>query len=263
LQTDSVLKYRVLENCNLNQEYRSLSEHKNSLDQPIGSALQSWQPCQHPKGAILQGRLCRLEPVKCEVHSEDLYNAFRLDPENRNWTYLPYGPFATLAQFQTWVASSCLGDDPCFYAVIDLTNAVAIGVASYLRIEPAVGVIEVGHINFSPLMQRNTIATEAMYLMMKLIFDDLGYRRYEWKCDALNAPSCAAANRLGFKFEGIFRQATIYKQRNRDTAWYSILDNEWPSLKSAFESWLSRDNFDALGKQRTSLSEMILSARGG
>jgi RimJ/RimL family protein N-acetyltransferase len=220
--------------------------------------LESWQACQHPQGAGMQGRLCRLEAVSPDVHSEDLYNAYALDLKNRNWTYLPYGPFATLGEFQSWIEKSCLGDDPCFFTVIDRDTGKAVGLASYLRINPAVGVIEVGHIHFSPLMQGSAISTEAMYLMMKLVFDDLGYRRYEWKCDALNAPSCAAAIRLGFEFEGIFRQATIYKLRNRDTAWYSIIDSEWPVIKQVFEAWLLIDNFDAEGQQITSLSSKML-----
>ena len=231
-----------------------MSERKNLLNQPIGAALNSWQACKHPRGSIMRGRLCRLEPVNHDLHSEDLYDAYALDLENRNWTYLPYGPFATLDGFQSWIEASCLGDDPCFFSLIDQETDRAVGLASYLRIEPGVGVIEVGHIHFSPLMQGRAISTEAMYLMMKRVFDDLGYRRYEWKCDALNAPSCAAAGRLGFEFEGIFRQATIYKNRNRDTAWYSILDSEWPATKLAFEKWLQADNFDSDGKQLTSLS---------
>jgi len=205
----------------------------------------------------MQGRLCRLEPVSLDAHSEDLYNAYVLDLDNRNWTYLPYGPFATLAEFQVWIENSCLGDDPCFFTVIDQNTGKAVGLASYLRINQAVGVIEVGHIHFSPLAQGSAISTEAMYLMMKLVFDDLAYRRYEWKCDALNAPSCAAAKRLGFEFEGIFRQATIYKQRNRDTAWYSIIDREWPVIKQVFETWLGPENFDSEGNQLTSLSSKM------
>ena len=173
-----------------------MSRHANSLNQPIGLPLESWQACKHPKGSGMQGRLCRLEPVSVDAHSQDLYNAYALDLDNRNWTYLPYGPFATLSEFQSWIEISCLGDDPCFFTVIDRDTSKAAGLASYLRINPAVGVIEVGHIHFSPLMQGSAISTEAMYLMMKLVFDDLGYRRYEWKCDALNAPSCAAAIRL-------------------------------------------------------------------
>jgi RimJ/RimL family protein N-acetyltransferase len=210
----------------------------------------------------MNGRLCRLTPVSRNGHSEDLYQAYALDPEGRNWTYLPYGPFATLAEFQFWIEVHCLGDDPCFYTVIDQKTGKAVGLASYLRINPVVGVIEVGHIHFSPLMQGSAISTEAMYLMMKLVFDDLGYRRYEWKCDALNTPSCTAAKRLGFEFEGIFRQATIYKHRNRDTAWYSVLDQEWPLIKQTFETWLSHDNFDSEGKQYSSLSELMRIALG-
>ncbi len=208
----------------------------------------------------MQGLLCALEPIDRNHHSLDLFEAFSRDLDSRNWTYLPYGPFARLADFQNWIDSTCLGDDPCFITIIDLDTGKAVGVASFLRIAAATGVIEVGHIHFSPLIQGSAVSTEAMYLMMKLVFEDLGYRRYEWKCDALNAPSCAAAKRLGFKFEGIFRQATIYKQRNRDTAWYSIIDREWPVIRQVFENWLSSDNFDADGKQRTSLSESMRQA---
>ncbi len=239
-----------------------MSKYKNSLNQPIGFPLESWRSCEHPKGTDMNGRLCRLTPVSCNEHSEDLYQGYALDPEGRNWTYLPYGPFATLAEFQSWIDVHCRGDDPCFYAVIDQITGKAVGLASFLRIKPAVGVIEVGHIHFSPLIQGSAISTEAMYLMMKLVFEDLGYRRYEWKCDALNTPSCNAAKRLGFEFEGIFRQATIYKQRNRDTAWYAILDREWPLIKQAFEAWLSHDNFDPEGKQNSSLSKMMRIALG-
>ena len=151
---------------------------------------------------------------------------------------LPMVPFETLADYEAWIDSTCSGDDPLFHAVIDKATGTAVGVASYLRISPPDGVIEVGHINFSPLMQRSPLSTEAMYLMMTRVFEELGYRRYEWKCDAANGPSNVAAERLGFQFEGIFRQATLYKGRNRDTAWYSILDREWPAIKAAFETWL-------------------------
>jgi RimJ/RimL family protein N-acetyltransferase len=150
----------------------------------------------------------------------------------------------------------CTGDDPLFHAVVDAASGLAVGVASYLRITPASGFIEVGHINFSPRLQKTPAATEAMYLMMARAFA-LGYRRYEWKCDALNQPSCAAARRLGFSYEGIFRQATIYKGRNRDTAWFSILDSEWPAMKAAFESWLTPDNFDDNGRQRKKLEYFL------
>jgi RimJ/RimL family protein N-acetyltransferase len=153
-----------------------------------------------------------------------------------------------------------MGDDPCFFAVIDLASNRAVGLASYLRINPGVGAIEVGHIHFSPLIQGKPISTEAMYLMMRQVFEVWGYRRYEWKCDALNGPSCKAALRLGFMFEGIFRQATMYKQRNRDTAWYSMIDREWPIAKGVFEVWLSAENFDDEGMQRSSLSVNMIQA---
>jgi RimJ/RimL family protein N-acetyltransferase len=200
------------------------------------------------------GQYCKLEALNVEAHGEALYEAFASDLDHSNWTYLPYGPFSGLDDFQDWLKKTCCNDDPFFHTIIDLQNEKAVGMASYLRIEPNVGVIEVGHIHFSPLMQKTPLSTEAMYLMMRRIFDELGYRRYEWKCDSLNAPSCNAAKRLGFIFEGIFRQCTMYKGRNRDTAWYSIIDSEWPGLKKAFECWLSPDNFDNQGRQLASLS---------
>ncbi len=235
-----------------------MSEFNNELGQPIGFPVADWQACEHPRGAIMHGSLCRLEPIDIDQHSGDLFAAFSQDQDQRNWTYLPYGPFATVDDLHGWISSSCLGDDPCFFSVIDLETGKAVGVASYLRIEPGVGVIEVGHIHFSPLMQGKPISTEAMYLMMRQVFDVWGYRRYEWKCDALNRPSCAAAKRLGLMFEGIFRQATMYKQRNRDTAWYSILDSEWPAVKAVFENWLDAENFSADGAQKTSLSQSMV-----
>ena len=231
--------------------------YKNNLGQPIGASLADWQGCAHPRGAIIEGSLCRLEPIDATRHAPDLFAAFNEDYDAHNWTYLPYGPFADEQELRDWMLATCRGDDPCFFSVIDLASGKAVGVASYLRIEPASGVIEVGHIHFSPLMQGRPISTEAMYLMMRQVFDVLGYRRYEWKCDALNQPSCAAATRLGFLFEGIFRQATMYKRRNRDTAWYSILDSEWPAARTAFESWLAPANFDADGKQLQGLSTLM------
>ena len=170
------------------------------------------------------------------------------------WTYMAYGPFAGAEAYLAWAAQSAASQDPLFHAILDRSTGKAVGVAAFLRIEPAVGVIEVGHIAFAPALQRTPAATEAMYLLMRRVFDELGYRRYEWKCDALNAPSRAAAARLGFTFEGVFRQATLYKGRNRDTAWYSIIDREWPRQKAAFEAWLDPANFDEQGRQRTPLA---------
>ncbi|MFT7557254.1 MAG: RimJ/RimL family protein N-acetyltransferase, partial [Planctomycetota bacterium] len=214
-----------------------------------------------PATARLDGRLCRLEPIDVEKHADDLFAAFATDLDHQNWTYLPYGPFADKSAFASWMTITCLGDDPCFFAIVDRASEKVVGMASYLRIVPAQGVVEVGHIHFSPLMQGKPISTEAMYLMMKYVFDDLEYRRYEWKCDSLNGPSCAAAQRLGFAFEGIFRQALMYKQRNRDTSWYSIIDSEWPLVKQAFEVWLDPANFNMQGEQKMRLSESMRSAR--
>jgi RimJ/RimL family protein N-acetyltransferase len=198
------------------------------------------------------GRYCRLEPLDPELHATALFEAFRLDTEGLGWTYLPYGPFADAAALRTWLDAIAAPDDPLFFTILD-DRAVPVGLASYLRITPETGTIEVGHIHYSPLLQRSRAATETMYLMMRRAFDELGYRRYEWKCDALNAPSRRAADRLGFTYEGTFRKHTIYKGRSRDTAWYSIIDDEWPALKRAFEAWLDPANFDASGAQRTGL----------
>jgi RimJ/RimL family protein N-acetyltransferase len=223
--------------------------------QPVGFPLASWRPPPFPSRNPIEGRYCRLEPLRPDRHAADLHAAYALDREGRDWTYLPYGPFATLEAYLAWSEDFCLGDDPLFFAIIDRSSGKAAGVASYARIAPARGSIEVGHVNLSPLLRRTPAATEAMYLMMKRAFE-LGYRRYEWKCDALNAGSRAAAQRLGLSFEGISRQATVYKGRNRDTAWYAAIDEEWPDLEAVFLRWLDPQNFDAMGKQRTSLSAM-------
>jgi RimJ/RimL family protein N-acetyltransferase len=176
------------------------------------------------------------------------------------WTYLPYGPFDSLDTYRAWTDEISRRSDPLFFAIIDRASGRAVGLASYLRIDPAAGSIEVGHLLYSPLLQRTPAATEAMFLMMEGAFK-LGYRRYEWKCDVLNAPSRAAAQRLGFSFEGIFRQAVVVKARNRDTAWFSIIDTEWPALANAFQRWLDRANFDPHGKQRERLSTLTEKAR--
>lgn len=226
----------------------------NDLGQPVGLPVEIELPRPVPPSTPMQGRACRLVRTQRD-HAPGLYEAFARDADNRNWTYLPYGPFDEEAAFAAWMDSACFGDDPMFFTVC-APDGTPVGLATFMRIDPAFGVIEVGNIHFSPLMQGSTVSTEAMYLMMKRVFDDLGYRRYEWKCDALNAPSRNAAQRLGFTHEGTFRQALVYKGRNRDTAWYSIIDSEWPRLKSAFETWLDPDNFDAHGRQLHSLSDL-------
>lgn len=212
----------------------------------------------------MEGRYCRVEPIDPDRHAASLFAANALDRESRNWTYLSYGPFETEDAYRRWMEATCLGDDPFFHAVVDLASGDAVGVASYLRIEPRWGSIEVGHINFSPRLQRSRAATESMYLMMQRAFE-LGYRRYEWKCDSLNAPSRAAALRLGLSYEGIFRQMMVYRGRNRDSAWYAAIDAEWPALATAFETWLDPANFDEGGRQRVRLSDLtspVLVARG-
>ena len=225
--------------------------HHNEFGQPIGFPVSGWKVPPAPDGTALQGKYCRLEPLT-KHHAPDLFAANSLDKEGRMWTYMSYGPFETLDAYQNWVDRASEGRDPLFYTILD--EAIkAVGVASYLRIAPPSGSLEVGHIAYSPLLQKTTAATEAMFLMMRHAFE-LGYRRYEWKCDALNASSRHAAERLGFSFEGIFRQATLYKGRNRDTAWFAVLDRDWPQLEATFETWLAPDNFDTEGKQKKCLS---------
>ncbi|HEX3537867.1 MAG TPA: GNAT family protein [Stellaceae bacterium] len=231
-----------------------MEEHRNDLGQPVGFPLPGWTERPRPSRTPVAGRYCMIEALDPDRHAAQLFEANSDDRDGRNWTYLPYGPFATLAAYREWVDAVSRVDDPLFYAIVDNASGQAVGVASLMRIDPKPGVIEVGGINYSPRLQRRPAATEAMYLLMRRVFDELGYRRYEWKCDSLNAPSRAAAARLGFQYEGLFRQATVYKGRNRDTAWFSILDREWPVLRNAFEAWLDPDNFDAEGRQRNSLA---------
>jgi len=230
----------------------------NAFGQPVGDEVPGWAPPPMPGGVALQGRFCKLEPLDPERHAEPLYAADALDTDGRSWTYLPYGPFASLDEYRTWLSAMAAGRDPCFYAIVDAATDRAVGVCSYLRIDPSAGSIEVGHLHFSPLLQGKPAATEAMFLMMQQAFA-LGYRRYEWKCNSLNEPSRRAALRLGFTYEGCFRQARIDRGRNRDTTWYSVIDAEWPALKALFEEWLAPENFDAEGRQRVALSALTAS----
>jgi RimJ/RimL family protein N-acetyltransferase len=232
-----------------------MPERLNAFGQPIGPELPGWLPPPRPGRQTLEGRWCRVEPLDVARHATGLWAANSLDPEGRMWTYLFSGPFRTFEEYRDWLAPKESSEDPLFFAFVDKARNQPVGMGSYLRIDPPNGAIEVGHLAFSPLMQRTPVATEAMYLMMRNAFE-LGYRRYEWKCDALNARSRRAAERLGFTFEGIFRQAIVYKHRNRDTAWYSVLDREWPALDAAFRSWLDPVNFTADGEQRQSLESL-------
>jgi len=241
-----------------------MPKEMDASGQSIGFAVPDWVAPDPPSRTPMVGRTCRLEVLDPERHAADLYDANAQDRANIIWVYLPYGPFESFDEYQNWVDQVSRASDPLFHAVVDSSIGKAVGVASFLRITPASGTIEVGHINYSPLLQRTPAATEAMYLMMKRAFES-GYRRYEWKCDALNARSRAAAQRLGLSYEGIFRQATIYKGRNRDTAWYAAIDKEWPELEQAFTRWLEPSNFDSEGRQRVRLAELtqpILKARG-
>ena len=202
-----------------------------------------------PSKKNLMGKYVGLEPINLNKHSQDLYANFLKDKKNIIWNYLPYGPFKSYGSFKKWLKSFCLGKDPFFYAIYAKRYGRYCGMASYLRITPEHGSIEVGHINYSPILQNTAEGTEAMYLMMKNAFETLGNRRYEWKCNNLNSASKNAAKRLGFKFEGVFRQMFIVKGRNRDTAWFSIIDKEWKKLKKGYLRFLKLSNFDKNYKQ--------------
>ncbi|MWD26834.1 GNAT family N-acetyltransferase [Aquicoccus sp. SCR17] len=222
-------------------------------DRPLGAPVPDWTPPPRPAGPIEGGRLVRLEPLDAEAHAALLFRAF--EGEDWLWDYMPYGPFSSAAQYHRWVRETVGDPSHLFYAIVDLETGRPEGVASYLRIAPEAGSIEVGNICMGPALQRTPAATEAMYLMMKWAFE-AGYRRYEWKCNALNLPSRRAAQRLGFSYEGVFRQALVVKGRNRDTAWFACIDSEWPALDQAFRVWLDPANFDASGQQRERLSDL-------
>jgi RimJ/RimL family protein N-acetyltransferase len=204
----------------------------------------------------MQGRFCRVVTLDPELHAADLYSANSEDKEGRMWSYLAYGPFSKFEDYLAKMNESWLKEDWHIHVIIGERSGLASGLASYMRIEPQAGSIEVGAIMYSPRLQRSTAGTEAMYLMMKRAFDELGYRRYEWRCSSLNEASAKAAKRMGFQFEGIFRQTFVIKGRNRDTAWLSIIDSEWPQIKAAFEAWLAPENFDSKGQQRRSLTQL-------
>lgn len=228
----------------------------NEHGQPVGFDLPGWVAPPFPPHAPLTGRSCRLEPLVAARHAPDLYEAQREDREGARWTYLFHGPYTDYAAFEHWARGAESSRDPQFYAVVDAVSGRAVGSCTYMRIEPKHGVIEIGNIYFSPRLAQTRAATEAMFLMMDNAFA-LGYRRYEWKCDSCNLPSRAAATRLGFTYEGLFRQAIVNKGRNRDTTWFAIIDRDWNGgLKDAYLRWLDPANFDAAGKQQARLSEL-------
>lgn len=221
---------------------------------PIGPVVDPLPPGNKPDMRPLHGRWTLLVPVSAEHHAKDLYASFKdSDPEGNVWTYMPYGPWADFEQFEAWVKDREASRDPWFYAFIDRASGKAVGMGSFMRCDPPNGVIEIGHIWMSPGLQQTREATEVIFLMIRHCFDDLGVRRLEWKCDALNAPSRKAAERFGFSFEGIFHQHLIVKGRNRDTAWFAMLDKDWHRIRAGFERWLRPENFDEKGRQKAKL----------
>jgi len=233
-----------------------MSERRNEFGQPIGPAVAGWSPRPLPPRRPIEGRFCTLEPLDAARHADDLHAADAQAPDARDWTYLSAERPANLADMRAHAERAAKSSDPLHFAVVDRRSGRAVGTLALMRIDPAHGAIEVGSVTFSPLLKQTPMSTEAQYLLMRLAFDELGYRRYEWKCDNFNEPSKRAATRLGFRFEGIFRQAVVYKGRSRDTAWFSIIDSEWPTLRTAFERWLAPENFDAQGRQRSSLDKL-------
>ena len=234
----------------------AVSARLNAFGQPIGPALPDWSPRPRPPRAPMRGRTCHVVPLDAGAHAAALFALYRAAPDARGWTYLGDELADSAQAYRERLEAMAAGEDPLFHTILDAQSGAPLGLAAYMRIDPGNGVIEVGHIHFGPGMQRKPVGTEAMALMMTRAFDELGYRRYEWKCDSLNAPSRAAALRYGFTFEGIFRQAVVVKGRSRDTAWFSITDADWPRVRAGFAAWLDPANFDAGGRQRRGLAEL-------
>lgn len=224
----------------------------NEFKQVVGLDLPDWKSALLPNENNINGSFCKLERLSFKEHARDLFSAYSLAPTFESWTYLPYGPFSNFEEYSTWLEMMSKKKDPYFYTVIDLNLNKPVGVIALMNIMSTTGSIEIGHVNFSPLLQKTIASTEAFYLLINYCFE-LGYRRCEWKCDHFNEPSRLAAKRLGFTFEGTFRQATIYKRRTRDTDWFSIIDSEWIELKNAFLSWLDQSNFNQDKIQKKSL----------
>jgi RimJ/RimL family protein N-acetyltransferase len=223
-----------------------------------------WTPAKLPGRIALNGETVRLESLDVSRHAAQLFDSSHgAGGDAKIWDYLPYGPFASQDEFTKWLAQCAASDDPLFFAIVNWESMHAQGMASFMRMVPEHGAIEIGHIWFAPVLQRTRRATEAIYLMARHVFDDLGYRRLEWKCDALNEPSRRAAERFGFTFEGVFRQHMVIKRRNRDSAWFGMTDGDWPVRRAAFEAWLAPQNFDSSGQQRESLSAVRAAIEAG
>lgn len=233
-----------------------MPQRLNEFGQPIGPALERWTPRPLPPDAPMMGRYCRIERLEADRHAFDLFEAFHRASDGRDWTYLPNERPETADAFEAHIRAIQTTRDPLHHTIIDLVTGKAVGSSAYMRLDPANGVIEIGHVRYSPHLIHTRAGTEAQYLFMRRAFEELGYRRYEWKCDALNAASRRAAERYGFTFEGIFRQAIVVKGRSRDTAWFSILDSDWPRIRAGFETWLAPENFNARGTQIRRLEEI-------
>jgi RimJ/RimL family protein N-acetyltransferase len=236
-------------------------DHASPNERPAGAEV-DWRPAQRPERAVLEGRHVRLRPLDALADAQALYAESHPpagDPDL--WLYMSGGPYRDPADFGEALAGDERSEDPLFFTLLHLPDERPVGIASYLRITPEHGVIEIGHIWFGASLRRSTAATEAIYLLAAYAFDELGYRRLEWKCNALNQASRQAAERFGFAFEGVFRRHMVVKGRNRDTAWYAITDEEWPAIRAAFKAWLSPDNFDEAGRQRRQLGELTAAAR--
>lgn len=224
-------------------------------ERPLGFAVPGWKARARPPATPIEGRYCRIERLSVERHAAELFAESGATPES--WIYLSNDPPADFSEFRRWVEAAVQKEDPFFYAIIARESGRAVGLAALIEIDPANGVIEVGNIHYAPALKRTRAGTEAMFLFMCRVFDELGYRRFEWKCDSLNAPSRRAALRYGFTFEGLFRQAVVYKGRNRDTAWFSIIDAEWPRFRAGYLKWLDPANFDPAGRQLSTLSTRL------
>ena len=224
----------------------------NQYGQPVGFALPDWQPLAAPPAIDLNGRFCTLEPLKA-AHSIALFDAFSRAADDRDWTWLGATKPASVAEMESWISGKCHDSGLVSYAVIDHRTQQAVGAVCFANIDGQNGAIEIGHVTWSPLMQRNVLGSEAIYLLLLQAFE-LGYRRVAWRCDSTNLASRRAAERLGFTYEGRFRQAMTRKQRNRDTDWLSMIDGEWPQVKRALSAWLAVDNMDTHGQEREKLS---------
>lgn len=230
----------------------------NSYNQPLGQALPEWTIRPIPPKIVINGQYCRLEPINSKKHTEDLYQAYYTNvPDARDWTYLSKDRPQSKDEYAHLVKEMEESTDFHHYAVIDIKSGQAVGTLAFMRIQPEYGVLEIGFVNFSPRLSKHTAATEAVFLMLKYVFDDLGYRRCEWKTDSLNSRSRDAAKRFGFHYEGLFRKDMVRKQRSRDTLWFSMIEDEWPQIKKTYETWLNPNNFDADGNQLTRLDTNI------